>query len=255
MSSKHLQLKREILRAIAMLEDYTSAATADTDMEIGSEHLREARGIAFLTSYTVGFFGGGTFTHGVLIAKKPGSEAWGAPVALSGGGATGMFGVGYKEDAQVYVLDTDEAVETCFGEQSVKVGLTASVSLGPLGRSIDGSAFIGMDSKYVDGREARKAVGVHHYSYSKGVFIGAGVEVTYFSTRDDDTRDFYGLNDASVPEAQLPTSRMIVRGEVAIDTNAHPEVEQLLSAVQFAAGDERPGSAINTRGTSWSTTM
>ena len=160
-----------------------------------------------------------------------------------------------KEDAQVYVLDTDEAVETCFSEQSVKVGLTASVSLGPLGRSIDGSAFIGMDSKYVDGREARKAVGVHHYSYSKGVFIGAGVEVTYFSTRDDDTRDFYGLNDASVPEAQLPTSRMIVRGEVAIDTNAHPEVEQLLSAVQFAAGDERPGSAINTRGTSWSTTM
>ena len=75
-------------------------------------------------------------------------------MALSGGGATGMFGVGYKEDSQVYVLDTDEAVETCFSEQSVKVGLTASVSLGPLGRSIDGSAFIGMDAKYVDGREA-----------------------------------------------------------------------------------------------------
>ena len=123
-----------------------------------------------------------------------------------------------------------------------------------MGRSIDGSAFIGMDAKYVDGREARKAVGVHHYSYSKGVFLGAGVEVTYFSTRDDDTRDFYGLSDANVPEAQLPTARMIVRGEVAIDTTAHPEVEQLLSAVQFAAGDDRPG-AMNTRGTSWSTMM
>ena len=73
MSTKHLQLKREILRAIAMLEDYTSSATADNDMEIGSEALRTARGVAFLTSYTVGFFGGGTFTHGVLIAKKPGS--------------------------------------------------------------------------------------------------------------------------------------------------------------------------------------
>ena len=166
-----------------------------------------------------------------------------------------MFGVGYKEDSQVYVLDTDEAVETCFGEQSVKVGLTASVSLGPLGRSVDGSAFIGMDAKYANGRETRNAVGVHHYSYSKGVFIGAGVEVTYFSTRDDDTRDYYGLNDPAVPEAQLPSARMIVRGDVAIDTTAHPEVEQLLSAVQFAAGDERPGAAINTRGTSWSTAL
>ena len=32
---------------------------------------------------------------------------------------------------------------------------------------------------------------------------------------------------------------------MAIDTTAHPEVEQLLSAVQFAAGDDRPG-AMNT---------
>ena len=255
MSSKHLQVKREILRAIAMLEDYTSSATADGDMEIGSEILSRARGVAFLTSYTVGFFGGGTFSHGVLIAKRPNSEAWGPPVALSGGGATGMFGVGYKEDSQVYVLDTDEAVETCFTEQSVKVGLTASVSLGPLGRSIDGSAFIGMDSKYQAGQETRRAVGVHHYSYSKGVFIGAGVEVSYFSTRDDDTRDYYGLNDDNVPESQLPSARMIVRGDVTIDTTAHPEVEQLLSAVQFAAGDERPGAAINTHGTSWHTTV
>jgi lipid-binding SYLF domain-containing protein len=255
MSSKHLQLKREILRAIAMLEDYTSSASADGDMEIGSEALKQCRGVAFLTSYTVGFFGGGTFTHGVLIAKKPGSEEWGVPVALSGGGATGMFGVGYKEDSQVYILDTDDAVETCFSEQSVKVGLTASVSLGPLGRSIDGSAFIGMDSKYVDGKEARKAVGVHHYSYSKGVFIGAGVEVTYFSSRDDDTREYYGLNDPNTPDAQLPSSKMILRGDVRIDTTAYPEVEQLLSAVQFAAGDERPGAPINARGTSWSTTM
>jgi SH3 domain-containing YSC84-like protein 1 len=254
MSSKHLQLKREILRAIAMLEDYTTAGSADGDMEIGSEALKNCRGVAFLTSYTVGFFGGGTFTHGVLIAKKPGSEEWSVPVALSGGGATGMFGVGYKEDSQVYVLDTDEAVETCFSQHSVKVGLTASVSLGPLGRSIDGSAFIGMDPKYVNGKEARKAVGVHHYSYSKGVFIGAGIEVSYFSTRDDDTREYYGLNDPAVPDAQLATCRQIIRGEVVIDSSAYAEVEQLLSAVQFASGDERPG-AMNTRGTSWSTTM
>ena len=115
MSSKHLQLKREILRAIAMLEDYTSASTADGDMEIGSETLRKARGVAFLTSYTVGFFGGGTFSHGVLIAKRPGSEEWGPPVALSGGGATGMFGVGYKE-GELETKELRAVAEACVEE-------------------------------------------------------------------------------------------------------------------------------------------
>jgi len=251
-------MKREILRAIQMLEDYTTAGSADGDMEIGSEALKRCRGIAFLTSYTVGFFGGGTFTHGVLIAKKPGSEEWAVPVALSGGGATGMFGVGYKEDSAVYILDTEESVETCFGEHSVKGGMFASLSLGPVGRTIDGAGFIGVDPKYVDGKEARQAVGAHHYSYSKGVFVGVGVEVCYFSTRDEDTREFYGLNPESETapetEAQLATCRQIIRGEVVIDSSAYPEVEQLLSAVQFASGDDRPG-AYNTRGTSWSTTV
>lgn len=53
----------------------------------------------FLMLYIVGFFGGGMFMYGVLIVKKFGSEVWGVFVVLSGGGATGMFGVGYKEDA------------------------------------------------------------------------------------------------------------------------------------------------------------
>lgn len=42
--------------------------------------------------------------------------------------------------------------------------------------------------------DSRKMVGAHQYSYSKGVFLGAGLEVSYFSTRDDDTREFYGIN-------------------------------------------------------------
>ena len=73
------------------------------DMEVGSDAIKNARGLAFLTTYTVGFFGGGTFSHGILIAKKPGTEAWGLPVAISGGGATAMFGLGYREDTTVRV--------------------------------------------------------------------------------------------------------------------------------------------------------
>lgn len=90
-------------------------------MEIGSEALKNARGLAFLTSYTVGFFGGGTFSHGILIAKKPGTEQWGLPVAISGGGATAMFGLGYREDICMYLLESDAAVQSTFGNHSLKV--------------------------------------------------------------------------------------------------------------------------------------
>eukprot|EP00740_Mantoniella_antarctica_P007182 CAMPEP_0181363604 /NCGR_PEP_ID=MMETSP1106-20121128/8843_1 /TAXON_ID=81844 /ORGANISM="Mantoniella antarctica, Strain SL-175" /LENGTH=258 /DNA_ID=CAMNT_0023478065 /DNA_START=76 /DNA_END=852 /DNA_ORIENTATION=+ len=256
MSYKNLSLKKEVLKAIACLEDYTTTANADSDMEIGSDAIKNARGLAFLTSYTVGFFGGGTFSHGILIAKKPGSDKWGLPVAISGGGATAMFGLGYREDVTLYMLDTDEAVEATFGNHSLKVALTTSLALGPVGRTVDGAAYITMDKKTSDGSGTggRKMVGAHQYSYSKGVFVGAGVEVSYYSTRDDDTRDFYGINGEEIPEGQLATAKAILYGDTAVDSGAHPEVEQLISAVLFAAGDGRTGS-IRTRGSTWETDL
>ena len=102
--------------------------------------------------------------------------------------------------------------------------------------------------------DSRKMVGAHQYSYSKGVFVGAGLEVSYFSTRDDDTREFYGINGDEIPEAQLATAKSILYGDAAVDMGKYPEVEQLISAVQFAAGDGRPGS-IRLRGSTWETDL
>lgn len=93
-------------------------------------------------------------------------------------------------------------------------------------------------------------VGAHQYSYSKGVFMGAGLEVSYYSTRDDDTRTFYGVNGDDIPDDRLVTARQILYGEAGIDSSKYPEVEQLISAVQFAAGDGRAGS-VKLRGTTW----
>ena len=96
----------------------------------------------------------------------------------------------------------------------------------------------------------RTAVGAHQYSYSKGAFVGAGVEVSYYSTRDDDTRRFYGVDLDDDPDRAPATARHILYGETGIDSSKHPEVEQLISAVQFAAGDGRAGS-VKLRGTTW----
>lgn len=96
----------------------------------------------------------------------------------------------------------------------------------------------------------RTAVGAHQYSYSKGAFVGAGVEISYYSTRDDDTRRFYGVDLDDDPDRAPATARHILYGEAGIDSSKHPEVEQLISAVQFAAGDGRAGS-VKLRGTTW----
>ena len=39
------------------------------------------------------------------------------------------------------------------------------------------------------------------------------MEVSYYSTRDDDTRDFYGLNGAHIPEAELASAKTILYGD------------------------------------------
>jgi hypothetical protein len=83
--------------------------------------------------------------------------------------------------------------------------------------TVDGGAYINMDKRAgtdEGGGEAKRSmVGAHQYSYSKGVFLGAGLEVSYFSTRDDDTRDFYGINGEEIPEGQLATAKTILYGD------------------------------------------
>lgn len=57
-----------------------------------------------------------------------------------------------------------------------------------------------------------------------------------------------------IPEGQLATSKTILYGDAGVDSSKYPEVEQLISAVQFAAGDGRAGS-IKLRGSTWETDL
>lgn len=63
------------------------------------------------------------------------------------------------------------------------MALTSSLALGPVGRTVDGGAYIEMDKRTSSAAgapqgDSRKMVGAHQYSYSKGVFVGAGLEVS-----------------------------------------------------------------------------
>lgn len=57
-----------------------------------------------------------------------------------------------------------------------------------------------------------------------------------------------------IPEGQLATTKAILYGDAAVDSSKYPEVEQLISAVQFAAGDGRTGS-LRLRGSTWETDL
>ena len=244
------------------------------DVAVSPAAIRDARGLAFLTSYTVGFFGGVSASHGILLARKPGSREWGLPVAVSGGGACAILGLGYREDTSLFVLDTDAAVEATFGNHSLKLGLVGAAALGPVGRAAgrpprtppprrrrrDGAptgAHSAADAKAT----ARSVVGAHQYGYSKGAFAGAGVELSYYSTRDADTRAFYGVDAPSAPGIKPPSARAILRGECdAVDVADFPEVRRLVEAVEAAAGEGRangvelPGG-YQLRGSTWETSV
>jgi hypothetical protein len=97
------------------------------------------------------------------------------------------------------VLRTEEAVRAFAAGKTLGLGGTASLALGPLGRSAEASLRLG-------GLAAKGAV--LGYSCSKGAYAGVSLEGTMTSCRDAVNRAFYGysasprqlLVDCSIPQ-------------------------------------------------------
>eukprot|EP00955_Chlamydomonas_euryale_P059507 357398-Chlamydomonas_euryale.AAC.1 len=81
-----------------------------TSSAAGLEAASQCRGVAFLFTYKVGVFASASGGSGILIAKKPGTQEWGLPVAIGLGGIGGGLDFGVSRAYQIMVLNTDHAV-------------------------------------------------------------------------------------------------------------------------------------------------
>lgn len=135
---------------------------------------------------------------GIVVSRQR-NGSWSAPCAAACYGVGWGLQLGGELTDVLLVLKTEEAVRAFAAGQTLGLGGSAGIAVGPLGRSAEASVRVG-------GLAARGSV--VGYSCSKGAFIGVSVDGSLTCARDAVNKKFYGyavsakqlLVDCSVPQ-------------------------------------------------------
>jgi len=170
--------------------------------------LKEARGLAIMTVFKVGFGLSGRGGAGVVVARTP--HGWSGPSAIGTGGAGFGFQIGGEVTEFVFILNTDAAVQAFSRDVNVTLGGALSVAAGPIGRDAE----VGITP----------VAAIYTYSRSQGLFAGISLEGTVIGTRNDTNAEYYG---------RRVTPEEILTGKVLPPPGAKRLV-QVLSSQVFA---------------------
>src|SRR5205807_1821987 len=106
---------------------------------------------------------GGTYGRGVLVCRKNGNGAWGAPSMFTLGAASIGFQIGGKSTDVVFLVQNSGGAKKLV-QDSVKLGAEASVAAGPVGRSAEGAT------------DAQLHAEILSYSRTRGLFAGFSLD-------------------------------------------------------------------------------
>uniref|UniRef100_A0A6S8I7N2 FYVE-type domain-containing protein n=2 Tax=Amphora coffeiformis TaxID=265554 RepID=A0A6S8I7N2_9STRA len=182
--------------------------------------LEKAKGIAFLTVVKGGFgLAGVEFGTGLVVARLDGNR-WSAPSAIGTAGVSWGALIGAQVSDHVFFLMTDHAVQMMFSnEGSVQLGADVGVSVGPLGRSLEGNV----------GAAVGNVAPIYTYSLSKGFYAGVSLDGKVIVTRNKVNEKFYGRS---------VSGREILAGAVPLPPAAQPLYEALARCHVYATGSK-----------------
>jgi lipid-binding SYLF domain-containing protein len=141
------------------------------------EHvMKEAKGLAILTSVKAGFMVSGEGGKGIVIART--AHGWSGPSAIGTGSAGFGFQAGVQVSEFVLVLNTDEAVKAFAHGANVKIGGDISAAAGPVGRAA--------------GAGVMPMAAIYTYSRNQGLFAGVALDGTVIAERKDANEKYYG---------------------------------------------------------------
>ncbi|MGR3319577.1 MAG: lipid-binding SYLF domain-containing protein [Candidatus Anammoxibacter sp.] len=167
------KLNARVERANNYLEEIMS--TPDTS--IPSSLLKKCYGVVIIRQYKVGFIFGVKGGKGVALVKDKDSGKWSAPsFVTSGEGSFGLQIGGQAIDAILLIMN-DSGVESML-KMKCKLGIDASVAVGPYGRDTD--AKIGPDTAFLV------------YAKAKGLYGGISFEGGILTQDNGANEKFYG---------------------------------------------------------------
>lgn len=212
-SSYFLILTRKAANVLASFVKPNQVLGAD--QIIPPDVLRRAKGLAIITVLKAGFLFSGRAGSGVIVARLH-DGSWSAPAAIgmAGAGAGGLVGVELTDF--VFILNTQEAVNSFTEFGTLTLGGNVSVAAGPVGRNAEADASASMGG----------FAAVFAYSKSKGLFAGISVEGSVILERREANRKLYGDNC---------TSQLILSGKVDPPSMAH-NLYKVLDSKAFNGG-------------------
>jgi len=154
------------------------------------------------------FVVGGTYGRGVLVCRRHGDGAWGAPSMFTLGGANIGLQVGGKATDVVFLVMNPEGAKKLV-QDSVKLGGEISAAAGPVGRTAEGAT------------DAQLHAEILSYSRTRGLFAGASLDGSVLKQDHDDNARLYGrpvsakeilIRDAvATPPAARPLDHLLTR--------------------------------------------
>lgn len=192
--------------------DILNQITSAPDKGIPNEILSHAECVAVVPSLMKAGFGfGGEYGQGVVSCRS--GHGWSAPAFYRLGGGSFGLQIGGEAVDVVMLFMNDKGVQSLM-QYKVKLGVDASASAGPVGRTAAADTNIAMHSEILT------------YSRSRGVFAGISLKGGWFEQNAGDTRTFYGRDI---------NFRNILSGSVRPPAGS----EQFLSALRKDFGEAR----------------
>ena len=169
-----ITMQDEIKKAANTLHNYMPDNAIEGGDTIPKELLWGCSGIAFLTLVKGGFFFSGTLGTGCVVGRLPNGK-WSAPSAICMANVGWGFQVGGELTDMMFVLNSQEALESFMGQAQVTLGTELGISVGPLGRTA------GSDLRAGKGGVAAAFA----YAHSRGLFVGVSIEAGVVVARPD----------------------------------------------------------------------
>jgi SH3 domain-containing YSC84-like protein 1 len=122
---------------------------------------------------------GGNYGRGVLVCRKGGNGAWGAPSMFTVGGGSFGFQLGGKATDVVFIVMNPDGARKLV-QDSVKLGGEVSATAGPVGRTAEGAT------------DAELHAEILSYSRTRGLFAGVSLSGAVLKQDKSDNEEVYG---------------------------------------------------------------
>ena len=167
------KLQDRLQKAGTILNQITSAP----DKGVPQEILAHAECVGVPSMMKAAFGIGGEYGQGVVTCRT--NRGWSAPAFYRLGGGTFGLQIGGEAVDVVMLFMNQHGVQSLLAHK-VKLGIDASASAGPVGRTAAADTNIALHSEILT------------YSRSRGIFAGVSLKGSWIDQNAGDTRTFYG---------------------------------------------------------------